>query len=164
MDVVKYELNIHINFIERGEHVTKTKRNNRTIADRIHKHYYSNMSYKAKTEVMLRYLEVVFTRKLNWFPTKGGVSKYLIPHVIMSVCNIDFNKHCQIPLGSYVNFAEEKNPTKKNSPRILDAIYLRPLDNKQGGHKYMHLRTGKVITGYNAKEITVTDLAIKAFE
>ena len=76
---------------------------------------------------------MVCTKQLKYFPNKVGVSKYLIPYVIISVCNLDFNKHFQIPYGAYVQVAKETNPTNTNTLRTLDAIYLQPLDNKQGG-------------------------------
>ena len=77
---------------------------------------------------------MVSTKKLNRFPSKGQVSKYLILHAIMSVRNVNFNKHCQIPFGAYVQVANISNPTNKNAPRTLHQIYLQPLDKKQVGH------------------------------
>ena len=86
------------------------------------------------------------------------------PHMIMTHQNLDFNKHCQIPFGAYVQGNQDNNPTNDNSPRTVDAIYLRPLKNKQGGHEIMNLQTGKVITRNVVKEYPITDLVIKAVE
>ena len=73
---------------------------------------------------------MVSIKQHNWFPSKGGVSKYLIPHVIMSVCNLDFNKHFQISFGAYVQVTKYNNPTNKKTPITLDAIFMQLLDNK----------------------------------
>ena len=54
--------------------------------------------------------------------------------------------------------------TNSNAPCTLDAIYLRPAQNMQGGHELMDLTSGLVITCANVTEIPVTDLVIKAVE
>ena len=54
--------------------------------------------------------------------------------------------------------------TNSNAPHTLDAIYLRPAQNMQGGHELMDLTSGLVITHANVTEIPVTDLVIKAVE
>ena len=54
--------------------------------------------------------------------------------------------------------------TNSNAPHTLDAIYLRPAQNMQGGHELMDLTSGLVITQANVTEIPVTDLVIKAVE
>ena len=74
------------------------------------------------------------TKQLNWFPANYGVSNYLIPHVIMSGHNLDFNKLCQLPFGAYVQVTMDNNPTNKNALRTPDVIYFQPLDNKHGRH------------------------------
>ena len=161
MDVVIGKLNADANYNVRGEHLTKAKHNNSIIVERIESHYH-NLTYKAIPKFMLRYLVIVSTKQLDLFPANGIVSKYLIPHVTMSGRNMDFNKKFQIPFGAYVQVAKDNNPTNTNTTRTLDGIYLQTLDNNQGGQKFMHMQTGKVITGYNMKDVTVTDLFIKA--
>src|SRR5210317_1295171 len=86
-------------------------------------------------------------RKLNMFPAKGGVSPYFSPEVILHNTVIDYKKHCAIPFGSYVQAINDDRKTKnRNHARTIDAIYLRPMYNQQGGHEIMNLTTGKVIT------------------
>ena len=77
---------------------------------------------------------MVSTKQLNWFPAKGGVSKYPTPHLIMTCHNLYFNKHCQIPFGAYLQAEKNNNPKNTNSPRTIDVTYLQPLDKKHGGH------------------------------
>ena len=81
---------------------------------------------------MLRYLAMVSTKNLNWFTNKGGVSKYLIPHAIMSGRNPEFNKRFQIPFGVYMQVVKDNNHTNTKFSITLDAIYLEHLDNKKG--------------------------------
>ena len=70
---------------------------------------------------------MVSSKQLNWFPTKGGVSKYLTPHVIMYDHNMDFNKNCQIPIGAQVQVAKDNSTTNTNAPRKINSIYLQTL-------------------------------------
>ncbi len=75
---------------------------------------------------MLRYLAMVATHPLNMFPAKGGISPYYSPRVLLGGQDIDFNKHCQVPFGAYVQANQENDPKNTNAPRTIDAIYLRP--------------------------------------
>ena len=163
MDEIKDELNVDMNYTSRNEHVPEAERNNRTIAERI-RAIYNLLPYKTIPKIMIKYLAMVVTKQLNMFPDKGGVSAYLSPHVFMGGQDLDYNKHCQIPFGAYVQGAQENNPTNTNAPRTIDAIYLRPLNNIQGGHELMNLSTGKVITRRKVVELPVTDLIIKTVE
>ena len=86
------------------------------------------------------------------------------PHVILKGGNLDFEKHCQFPFGGYVQANQENDPTNTLAPRTIDAIYLRPMTNKQGGHELMNLQTGMVITRNIIWERPLTDLVIQAVE
>ncbi|MGC8532988.1 MAG: hypothetical protein ACP5M1_13215, partial [Acidiphilium sp.] len=87
---------------------------------------------------------------------KGGVSSYLSPHVILGGMNIDYNKHCQVPFGAYVQAVQENNPNDTNALRTIDAIYLPPMDNIQGRHELMDLNSGHLITCPRVFEIPST--------
>ena len=54
--------------------------------------------------------------------------------------------------------------TNSNAPCTLDAIYLWPAQNMQGGHDLMDLKSGLVITQAHITEIPITDLVIKSVE
>ncbi|MGC8547340.1 MAG: hypothetical protein ACP5MU_06795, partial [Thermoplasmata archaeon] len=86
------------------------------------------------------------------------------PHVILGGRNIDYNKHCQVPFGAYVQAVQENNPKNTNAPRTIDAIYLHPVDNIQGGHELMDLNSGRLITRPRVVEIPITNLVIKDVE
>ena len=163
MDEVKDELNMTMNYTTTGEHESTAERNNRTIAERVRAAYH-NLPYKAIPAVMMKYLVMVCTEQLNLFPAKGGISAYYSPHVLMSKKDWDYNKHCQAPFGAYVQAFHEEKPKNTNAPRTLDAIYLRPAKNKQGGHEVMDLTTFRPITRPRVWQVPVTDLVIRAVE
>ncbi|MGC8538238.1 MAG: hypothetical protein ACP5MZ_04665, partial [Candidatus Micrarchaeia archaeon] len=51
-----------------------------------------------------------------------------------------------------------------SSNSTIDAIYLRPVDNIQGGHELMDLNSGRLITRPRVVEIPITNLVIEAVE
>jgi hypothetical protein len=52
----------------------------------------------------------------------------------------------------------------KRTNRTLDAIYLRPAINMQGGHELYDLKSNRVITRARVTQIPVTNVVIKAIE
>ena len=66
--------------------------------------------------------------------------------------------------GAYVQAHTQPTYTNSNTPYTLDAIYLRPAQNIQGGHELMDLTSGLVITQTNVTEIPDADIVIKAVE
>ena len=67
--------------------------------------------------------------------------------MIINGKGLDYNKHCKIPFGAFVQAHHEPSPTNTNESRTIDAIYLQPVeDNMQGGHKVFNLATKKIIT------------------
>ena len=91
MDDVKDNLDIKMEYPAKGDHVPEAKRNNRTIGERIRAGY-NCLPFKAMPKVLLRYLSMVSTNQLNFFPAKGGVSAYYSPYMIMKKKNLDYEK------------------------------------------------------------------------
>jgi hypothetical protein len=102
---------------------------------------------------MVKILAMECGKKLNFFPPKGGISQYYSPRMIMHQETLDYNKHCSIAFGTYVQAHQEPTPTNTQHPRTLDCIYLWYVDNKQGGHHLLDIRTG-----YTIKRRVVTPL------
>ena len=75
--------------------------------------------------------------------------------------NLDFEQHCRYQIGEYVQAHEEPNQTNTNAPRSLDCIYLRPMDNAQGGHELLHLQTNKVVKRRKLTKIPISPSIIK---
>jgi hypothetical protein len=101
---------------------------------------------------------------INAFPPASGVSKTYSPRTIMTGTALDFNKHCQIPFGVYVEVHEDRNITHTMSERTQPAICLGPTANFQGSYKFLSLRTGKRITRKQLKELPMPDSIIKRVE
>jgi hypothetical protein len=113
---------------------------------------------------MIQYLAMIQANNLNLFPVKGGVSDYYSPHMILNQTNLDYTKHCVVPFGAYVQANHESTKTSSNVTRTLDAIYLRPAQNQQGGHELMDLNSGQLISRNIVHKIPVTNVVIKAVE
>jgi hypothetical protein len=84
--------------------------------------------------------------------------------MILNQTHLDYTKHCVVPFGAYVQANHESTKTSSNVTRTLDAIYLRPAQNQQGGHELMDLDSGQLISRNIVHEIPVTGVIIKAVE
>jgi hypothetical protein len=82
--------------------------------------------------------------------------------MILNKMNLDYTNHCVVPFGAYVQANHESTKTSSNVTRILDAIYLCPAQNIQGGHELMDLNSGQLITRNIVHKIPKTNLVIKA--
>jgi hypothetical protein len=102
--------------------------------------------------------------QLNLFPAKGGISPYYSPRTILGLPVLDYNKHCAVPFGAYIKANHKTNQTNSNAAWTLDAIYLRPALNMQGGHELYDLNSNRVITQARVTQIPVTNVVIKAIE
>jgi hypothetical protein len=158
MEKVEDGLDVDMNFTNTQDHVPEAERNNHTIKERIRAAYH-RLPYKAIPQIMINYLAMTQANKLNLFPMKGGISKYYSPHMILNQTNLDYTKHCVVPFGAYVQANHESTKTSLNVTRTLDAIYLRPAQNQQGGHELMDLNSGQLIS-----RNIVHDVVIKAVE
>jgi hypothetical protein len=163
MEKVKDDLGVHVNFTNALDHVPEAERNNRTIKERVRAAHH-RLPYKALLRQLIRYLVTTQASQLNLFPAKGGISPYYSPRTILGLPILDYEKHCAVPFGAYVQANHETNQTNSNAARTLDAIYLRPALNMQGGHELYDLNSGRVITCARVTQIPVTDMVIKAIE
>ena len=121
VDEVNDKLNITMKYISKGEHVPEVELNNRSIGECIRATYH-NLPYNIIPRIMLKYLTMIFTEQWNIFPNKSVLSKYFIPHVIMTKHDLDFGKHCQVPFGDFVQVNQENNRTYTNAPQTIDVI------------------------------------------
>ena len=92
---------------------------------------------------------VIFVvRQLNYFPTKAGVSETLSPQMIVKGEALDYKKHLCLGFGSYCQTHEDDEPRNGMKSRTKAGISLGPTGNKQGGFKFMSLRSMKKITRF----------------
>ena len=163
LDDIKDDLDIKMNYASAQEHVPEAERNNRVIKERVRAAFH-RLPYTAIPKVVVKMLAMESTNKLNFFPPKGGVSQYCSPRMILTNNALDYNKHCSIPFGTYVQAHNENNPTNTMAARALDCIYLRPIYNQQGGHELLDLTTKRVITRKKVTTIPLTSSIIQAVE
>ena len=109
---------------------------------------------------MVRYLPLRITKNRSLFPKKEGISKYFSPHTLLKKKQIDFWKEFEFSFGDYVQAQIDLDPKNNQLPRSIDAIYLRPLDNRQGGHQVMDLQTGRMSRRAKCKKCKMTKLII----
>ena len=139
------DVEIEYNFCNPDEHVPDIERENRTLEERFRTEYH-RLSFNNLPVQMIRalILPCTFNRKL--FVQKEGCSAYYLPHMILQQKNINYEKHLKYLFGSYV-IAYQDNSTLTNTPKTRgrDSIYLRALNNLQGGHEVLDLMMGRVI-------------------
>ena len=84
---------------------------------------------------------------LNSFSSPNGISDTLSPREIVLRQSLDYNKHCQLEFGTYVQTHEQHD--NGMGKRTTGAIALRPTGNAQGGHYFMSLTTGRRLARNN---------------
>ena len=113
-------------------------------------------------------IEALAKRVVKWsnmFPPKEGVSHHWSPQAIVTGHPLDCNVNCICPFGSFVQALNEPNPANALAPHTLDAIHLDANDDSMaGGHKAMHLASGKEITCCSITPVPVTQEVIKRVE
>ena len=121
---------------------------------------FHHLPFRKLPKVMVHHLVMDCTKKLNFIPSKGGISKYYSPHVIVTHRSVDHQKHLMHPFGTYVQAHNEPDPSNTLQPRTLDCIYLRYNANHQGGHELLDLRTGRVIQRRTVTAVPITKQVI----
>jgi hypothetical protein len=119
---------IKMNYAAGQEHVPRTERNNCVIQERVRSAYH-RFPYTHLPRILVKYLVMESTKKLNFFPNKNGVSKYFSPRMIMHQEILDYDQHFKYQIGEYVQAHDEPKHMNTNAPCSLDCIYLRPMDN-----------------------------------
>ena len=136
------EIGITLNTVARGEHVPEVERHIRTIKERA-RCVYNTMPFNKIPGRMLVELIYYSVFWLNSFPARDGISDTLSPRAIVTGSHVDFNKHCKLEFGAYVQAHEEHDNTMMT--RTTGAIALRPTGNVQGGYYLYSLSTGRVL-------------------
>jgi len=91
-------------------------------------------------------VEIVYAQIfwLNSFPSDNGLSRTQSPRVLVTGTGVDYNLHCRLECGSYVQMHEEHG--NNMAPRTIGALALRPTGNVQGGFHFYNLATGCIIS------------------
>ena len=123
------DLRAQLHITSQDKHVPEIKRYNRTIKDRVCGNY--NMipfDYLPPIIVIEMVYTAVFWR--NMFALKGGISKTQSPSKIILNQKLNFNSHCKVEFGEYVQTHEEHDNTMQS--RTVGAIATRS-SNDGGG-------------------------------
>jgi hypothetical protein len=160
IDPLADEFNVGMNFANPQEHVPEAERNNRVIKERVRATYH-RLPYTRLTRTFFKMLVTESAKKLNFFPAKKGVSPYYSPRMILHQRNLDYNRHCQHALGTYVQAHDEPTISNTNAPRCLDCIYMQYSNNAQGGHQLLHLPTNSIITRRRITPVPITPAILK---
>jgi hypothetical protein len=92
---------IQLNTAAPDEHVPEIERFNRIIKDRC-RAIYSILPFKKIPHMMVAHMVYFSILWINSFPAKGGLSSHVSPRTIITGLTIDFNIHCCLEFGAYV--------------------------------------------------------------
>ena len=163
MDPIKDDLDIVMEYNPSKQHQPEAERNNRVLKERVRATFH-RLPYQSIPKTMIQFLVALCAKQLNFFPAKGGVSQYFSPHVILHRYPVDYEKHCSLGFGTYVQASADRERTNDMRPRTLDAIVLSPRFEPRNGWYLLDLKTGRVIERMNVTKVPVTDLVIKTVE
>jgi hypothetical protein len=135
-------LGVTLNTASHDEHVPDIERYIRTVKERT-RSIYNTLPFKKMPDRIIIEMVCACNFWLNSFPPKSGISDTLSPRAIVTGASIDFNRHCQLEFGAYVQTHEEHNNSM--ATRTVGALALRPTGNDQGGYYFFSLNTGRVL-------------------
>jgi len=136
-------MGIALNATSESEHAPVIERYIRTVKERVRSTYNALpfLHYPPRLIVEMVYASVFW---MNTFPPHSGASIALSPRTIITGQAVDYERHCQLEFGSYVQVHESHDNTM--SARTSGALALRPSGNAQGGHYFYSLNTGCVLS------------------
>jgi hypothetical protein len=134
------DIGIQLNVVAEAEHVPEVERYIRTIKERT-RCVYNTVPFKRMPSRMVIEMVHASVFWLNMFPAADGVSNILSPRALIVGLKLDYNKHCKLEFGSYVQVHEEHDNSMAS--RTTGAIALRPTGNAQGGYYFMSLTSGR---------------------
>jgi len=133
-------MGIALNITSRNEHMPEIERYIRTVKEQV-RAIATTLPFRAYPPRLIAEMVYNFIFWLNSFPHKDGVHATISPRTLITGLAIDYNEHCKISFGTYVQVHKEGDNSL--SPRTSEAIALRPTGNDQGGHYFLSLHSGK---------------------
>jgi hypothetical protein len=98
------------------------------------------LPYKTMPKVMMDETVHASNFWLNCFPLETRILQNVSPRGIVDGLQIDYNKHCRLQFGDYVQTHEPHDNSM--TPCTIGAIALRPRGNKQWGDRFLSLGLG----------------------
>ena len=130
----------NLNTTSANEHVPNIERHIRTIKDST-RSTYCMLPFRRLPCIALIHLVHNAIFWLNALPNHKGITRQYSPRYIMTGQHITATKHAIIPFGAYVQAHETHDSNMGH--RTMGCICLGPTGNKQGGHYFMSLTSGK---------------------
>jgi Reverse transcriptase (RNA-dependent DNA polymerase) len=149
-----------LNIATADEHVPEVERRIRVIKERT-RAIIHGLPYPRLPKIMIIHMVLNVVKLLTYFPTKGGISPYWSPRMLMAGKPLDFKKDLALEFGAYCQVHAHDTPRNSMKPRTIGAICLGPTGNDQGGYKFMNLATGLKITAFKWEALPVTAQVIK---
>jgi len=134
-------IGITLNMVSRDEHVSDAERRIRTLKERC-RCVFNTLPFTKIPAQMTVQLAYSCNFWLNVFPPEEGVSD-LNPRELITGQEIDYEKHCQLEYGTYVQTHDEHDNSMAS--RTTGAITMRPTGNTQGGYWFYSLNTGRLL-------------------
>ena len=145
------------NLANAQEHVPEAEHNNHILKECIHATYHG-IPYQMIPQTVIFHMQIETAAKLDYFPAKVGCSNYFSPREILHHVNLDYKKHCSVPLLSYVLTHNEPTLTNTVDVHALDCLFLCATETKQGGYECYHIPTCQVLTQPYVTVIPATPL------
>ena len=148
-----------VNLAAANEHVPEIERRIRVVKERSRALRHS-LPFKRLPRLVTIHMVIHSVYQMTFFPSKAGISEHLSPRMIMLGESLDYKLHLQLQFGEYCQVHEEDTPRNSQNPRTKAAICLGPTGNKQGGYKFMSLRSGKKIIRRSWDRLPMPDTVI----
>ena len=139
------DMGISLNFTSRNEHVPEVERYIRMIKERV-RAIACMLPFEMYPPRLIAKMVYSAVFWLNTFPHKDGVHATISPRTLITGLSIDYNKHCKLAFGTYVQVHEEGDRILR--PRTSGAIALWPMGNEQEGYYFLSLHSGKRLNRY----------------
>ena len=147
-----------LNLTSANEHEPNIERRIRVVKERTRAIHHS-LPFTAVPTKMLTHMVFFVVKLLNYFPAKNGVSAQYSPKTIMSGQTLNY-KQCSLPFGSYCQIHEEDGPRNSLMARTNGGISVGPSSNRQGGHLFISLNTGRIVSRRSWTVIPMTQSVI----
>ena len=145
---------INLNTTAAREHVPEIERQIRVVKERA-RSVYNTLPFAHVPSAVIVELMRQCVMWLNAFPVASGVSDTISPRTIMTGTTLDYKKHCRLEFGSYCETHEHPDKTNDMDPRSLPSLNLGPTGNLQGTHRFLNLRTGRIIKRRSWTELPI---------
>jgi Reverse transcriptase (RNA-dependent DNA polymerase)/Zinc knuckle len=153
------KIGVEMNITARDEHVPEAERYIRTLKERT-RATYTMLPFPHLPGRMIVELIMAQNYWLNVFPASDGISAHMSPRCLLTGQDVDFNKHCKLEFGSYVQTHEEHDNSMV--ARTIGAIALRPTGNAQGSWFFLSLSSGQRISRTRWTDLPMPDHVINA--